>query len=157
MDQSGSFSEPQKIVEPDPETQADDNMPSTQDLKDICSGRFTATSSTNISNEISVQNDTSLNQQSSVTSPVSKIITYDEEIKATDDQDDQFISQLLDEEELERFKKKFDSPVINPEIDTYKQIPQDDDSDDEEIDEINPIRRRKRQRKLVFSGKKYYN
>lgn len=153
IDQSNLFNEPHKLFEPDSETQVEENMPSTQDLEDICSGRFTAASSSNKINEICIQDKTLSKRQSSVTSPKSQMLTYSDEIKTTDDQDDQFISQLLDEEELEKFKKKFDSPVIsNSETEPYKQMPQDEESDDEEVEEINMTRKKTRQKRLVFSG-----
>ncbi|XP_030763518.1 claspin-like [Sitophilus oryzae] len=67
--------------------------PNTQDLLGICSGEFTGVTQP----EPTIESFTA---------------TQNEEIKALGSDQDMIISQLLDEEELENFKKKFESPVL---------------------------------------------
>ncbi|XP_050294813.1 claspin-like isoform X2 [Anthonomus grandis grandis] len=72
--------------------------PSTQDLLAICSGEFTGVTQPEFASAESTK------QLIDFTS------TQSSELKCLG-QEDTIISQLLDEEELENFKKKFDSPV----------------------------------------------
>lgn len=79
-------------------------------------------------------------------------------MKSLDEDHGLIISQLLNEEEMENFKKKFDSPVMT---NTQKRIVEEFeediaaaggviDSDDE--DENLEIKKKKKQKKLHFSG-----
>lgn len=80
---------------------------------------------------------------------------------ALDDNDEHLISQLIDEEELENFKKKFESPGVNQQANIKKNPTYEEaaevvgtgaviDSDDDE--EGLPSKNKKRKR-LAFSGK----
>lgn len=109
-------SEPESQVE-EQQTQLE---PTTQDLKDICSGNFSATAKTQIENEMCV---------------------VSEETVKMDEDDENFITQILNEDELEKFKEKFASPVI-----AQRAVVLSDGDDDEEVVQNN--RKRKR---LVFS------
>lgn len=119
----------------------------TQDLIDICSGTFTGL------------------QQS--TKPIDRINSDDanrKEFKSLDHDQDLMISQLLiDEEELMKFKKKFESPVLLK-SDDLSQFDKDEvgeikgtgvivDTDDETTNPLIELRRtKKKTRKLDFSG-----
>lgn len=108
-------------------------VPTTQDLLNVCSGAFTGVSNTSDS--------------------ISYEINPTKEIKSLGDDQDQLISQLLDEEELENFKKKFTSPEKKSNIledgEEVVAIGGFIDSDDE--DENIEIKKKKK-KKLVFSG-----
>lgn len=130
------------------------SVPSTQDLLNICSGKFTGTTQLN---ENSVEKESSATENDGNTHETSQ---FDK--RKISDIDDVIISQLLDEEEMEKFKKKFDSPIFS---DSQKEVEEDNravdevivsgilDSDDE--DEEMKIIRRKNKTKLTFSGKEY--
>lgn len=126
------------------------SIPCTQDLINICSGKFTGFSE---ASEYSEENDTPI--------PESKTSEINETDKRkSSDLDHEIISQLLDEEELEKFKKKFESPgTTNPrrEIEDLKDDAEEVkasgiiDSDDEDVDDVY-IKRKKNKSKLTFSG-----
>lgn len=117
-------------------TQNDDDVSTTQDLLNVCSGSFDDTQS-------------------------KRVITIaphpQDEIKSFES-DDPIMSQLLDEAELERFKKKFESPVNLgfksafvgtegvQEANATGLIDSDDENDGLELKKKN-----KKQKKLVFS------
>lgn len=143
VEQSSLQNQVQKLF--DSQMEENEAMPSTQDLKDICSGRFTASPQKTADSNAENQNE------------MPKCVTTEEEVPKIDDQDDQFISQLLDEEELENFKKKFDSPVV---VTPRQQMALDAlESDEEEENQISFVRKsnKKKQKKLVFSGKKRFD
>lgn len=126
-----------------------EELPSTQDLRDICSGKFTCTTeepAKSISCENPTENDgavsTEVNNEKST-----------EEVKFLDDeQDNNFISQLLDEEEMQQFKKKFDTPESEGSKNT-SGLGRFLLESDEELDDENIVRKRKKkQKRLVFSG-----
>ncbi|KAL1512938.1 hypothetical protein ABEB36_002437 [Hypothenemus hampei] len=77
-----------------------EEIPTTQDLLGICSGQFTGIT------QVESIDDVSSKQMNTLGS------TQCTEFKSLDG-DDMVISQLLDEEELENFKKKFESPIAN--------------------------------------------
>jgi hypothetical protein len=119
-------------------------LPNTQDLLNVCSGDFS------VSNEDQSQTE---NREKTV---INIQANPEKEIKNLDDDNDQIISQLLDEDELERFKKKFESPINATE--PKNQISEDVEevnatglinSDDE--NEGLEIKKKRRQKKLVFS------
>lgn len=130
---SGQFSETQI-------NQNDDDS-TTQDLMNVCSGSFNDTQSIVITQPKTVQT-IEPNPQ--------------DEIKSFED-DDPIMSQLLDEAELERFKKKFESPVNSSfksalvdlegvqEANATGLIDSDDENDGLEL------KKNKKQKKLVFS------
>nr|CAI5869677.1 unnamed protein product [Callosobruchus analis] len=145
---SGSFTGASKVCD-DSATNGDRNekeitcseQPTTQDILDICSGAFTGVSKVDTSNL-------------SDHSPPNKA---KEEIKCLDPEQDIIISQLLDEEEMEKFKKKFDSPIYT---NTQRRIVEDferevtgggviDSDEDEELDFKN--KKIRRQKKIMFS------
>ncbi|VEN59666.1 unnamed protein product [Callosobruchus maculatus] len=145
---SGSFTGASNICdnsaingEPNDETITCSDQPTTQDILDICSGAFTGVSQVDTSN---------LSEHS----PPRKA---KEEIKSLDPEQDIIISQLLDEEEMEKFKRKFDSPIYT---NTQKRIVEDferevtgggviDSDEDEELDFKN--KKSRRQKKIMFS------
>ncbi|CAH0551255.1 unnamed protein product [Brassicogethes aeneus] len=108
-----------------PDTQSQDEQLKTQDLLNVCSGGFTDPS--NKTCETYNINPT-------------------QEIMSLDTDQDLIISQLLDEEELENFKKKFDSPIKKSLLDDASEVAASGgviDSDDE--DENVGVRKRKKQ------------
>ncbi|EFA06121.1 hypothetical protein TcasGA2_TC008964 [Tribolium castaneum] len=138
---SGKFPETQNCVE-----KVEELPPTTQELLNVCSGDFVT---------MTESGDT----VSQFAKPSDKLTVHtsaDKEIKNLDEDQDQIISQLLDEDELERFKKKFESPV-NPtvrktqlledieEVNATGLINSDDENDGLEV------KKKKRQKKLVFS------
>lgn len=127
------------------EVLVEDQSPSTQCLKDICSGKFTAEESLNNTNS------QELGEKEAAALSNHDISNYEDGKFFSDDGDKQFISQLLDEEELQRFKKKFDSPVPT---DLRKDNISDTGSmlDDDDVEEIQ-VAKKRHSRKLVFSGK----
>lgn len=85
----------------------------TQDLLDICSGKFTLSENdvtrdlqqTKSNNNISTEDFESVNVQ--------KLDKSIESNPNLEENESNLISQLLDEEEMERFKKKFESPITS--------------------------------------------
>lgn len=69
---------------------------STQEALNLCSGKFTG-----------------LTMQRSDVSSDAKSVAVDTEFEGLDEREDELITQVLNEEELEVFKKKFESPVVN--------------------------------------------
>lgn len=130
-------------------------VPCTQDLLDICSGKFTG----------SLQEST--NSDDKITENYIEVVPVEDtdKRKSTDLDHDVIISQLLDEEEMENFKKKFDSSCISnsqKEVGRYSDGLDEEvkasgvlDSDDEDVDEM-IVKKRKRKSKLTFSGNKLY-
>lgn len=128
--------------------QSQDDTPTTQDLLEICSGQFTGITQVEPS-ENSTQDESTLgNTQSS-------------ELKALGDED-MVISQLLDEEELENFKKQFESPVlvkttnlvgVEEEV-TGGGVIDSDEERDEDDDDVAVKRKKKlkKHRRIQFSG-----
>lgn len=130
------------------------SMPTTQDLLNICSGEFSG---------ISQISEPLLKHDSIAPNNNLETITLKEkenERKSLDIEHDVIISQLLDEDEMENFKKKFDSPGTS----NTQKTPDDNkleledihvtgvlDSDDDEEDEMK-IKRKKNKSKLTFSG-----
>lgn len=133
------------------------SIPTTQDLLNICSGEFsgiTQVSETNLKHDSLAMN----NNLETIT-----LKEKENERKSLDIEHDVIISQLLDEEEMEKFKKKFDSPDIS---NTQKRLEEADihtsevedihirgilDSEDDDEDEMK-IKRKKNKSKLTFSG-----
>lgn len=145
------------------------SQPSTQDVLDICSGNFTCTTQTNSSNNEDSNESNAMCVEKSESS--SKIINSLEAeslinkkiqtLEALDDDDDKIISQLLDEEEMENFKKKFESPVnlvekndIPPRSPICSRITFDttdeDDEDDEKTRQNLKLLRKKRKKKCLI-------
>lgn len=127
------------------------SMPTTQDLLNICSGEFTGTSQVS---ETTLETVLKNNVETVTLNENGK------ETKSLDIDHDVIISQLLDEEEMEKFKKKFDSPGIS---NTQKGLVENKsdfedvhvtgvlDSDDDDEEEMK-IKRKKNKSKLTFSG-----
>lgn len=144
---SSSISQP--ALDPSTQMQSQDETPTTQDLLEICSGRFTGITQIEPSEKYSTQDENTLgNTQSS-------------ELKDLGDED-MVISQLLDEEELENFKKKFESPVpvkttnqvrVEEEV-TGGGVIDSDEERDEDDDGVAVKRKRKlkKHRRIHFSG-----
>ncbi|KAF7279020.1 hypothetical protein GWI33_007661 [Rhynchophorus ferrugineus] len=134
-----SISETKSIIQSP--TPTSEEPPNTQDLLGICSGEFTGVTQSE--------------------SNVASFLTGEsQEIKTLGTDQDMIISQLLDEEELENFKRKFDSPPINRLTGASQQLSGDAqevigggiiDSDDENSGTAEPSNRKKRKRKLQFS------
>lgn len=128
--------------------QSQDDTPTTQDLLEICSGQFTGITQIEPSENSSQDESTLGNTQSS-------------ELKALGDED-MVISQLLDEEELENFKKQFESPVlvkttnlvgVEEEV-TGGGVIDSDEERDEDDDDVAVKRKKKlkKHRRIQFSG-----
>lgn len=116
--------QPEEISEIQVETQ-----PSTQDLKEICSGFFTETSQVSEAQEVAqIQAENEAEAGG------------DQNVKV-DDEDENFITQILNEDELEKFKQKFTSPAVKNVVEE-----EDDDDDEEEI-----VLNRGKRKRLVFS------
>ncbi|KAJ8972250.1 hypothetical protein NQ314_000268 [Rhamnusium bicolor] len=125
---------------------SDDEPPSTQDLLNICSGTFTGVTQIECTKEPEAV-------------PLCTTETYtfntNNEMKSLDADQDMIISQLIDEEEMEKFKRKFDSPLLS---NTQRRIVEEFeevvgsggviDSDDE--DEILEVKKKK-QKRIMFS------
>lgn len=121
-------------------------LPTTQDLLNVCSGGFSETSSKEDALKSDIETHT-FNQTNEV-----KNLDIDQDI----------ISQLIDEEEMEKFKRKFDFPYLT---DTQKRIVEEfeareaasggvlDSEDEEEVLRIK--KKKKNKKKLMFSG--YYD
>ncbi|XP_072390290.1 uncharacterized protein Claspin [Diabrotica undecimpunctata] len=120
------------------------DLPSTQDLLNICSGKFTGISQV-------------FNVEPSKNLVTHKLDAIDEDKNLGEDQD-MIISQLMNEEELEAFKRKFDSPVITHSQKVI-QFPMEEEItatggviDSDEEDNILEVKKRKKnQKKLTFS------
>lgn len=137
------------ISQPSLNPNTQDETPTTQDLLEICSGQFTGITQVEPP-ENSTQDESTLeNTQSS-------------ELKALGNED-MVISQLLDEEELENFKKKFESPVpvrttnqvrVEEEEVTGGGVIDSDEEGDEDDNDVTVKRKRKlkKHRKIQFSG-----
>lgn len=134
-------------------------IPSTLDILNLCSGNFTGTIGTSISceeKEISAH----LNNEETLQS------NENNTRKSLDLDHDVIISQLLDEDEMEQFKKKFDSPGTSNTEKENSQLTEEleeevtvsgviySDDDDDDGDEVNgmTVKRRKNKSKLAFSG-----
>ncbi|CAG9837231.1 unnamed protein product [Diabrotica balteata] len=120
------------------------DLPSTQDLLNICSGKFTGISQV-------------FNVEPSKNLVTHKLDAIDEDKNLGEDQD-MIISQLMNEEELEAFKRKFDSPVITHSQKVIQSPMEEeitatggviDSDDDDNILEVK--KRKKNQKKLTFS------
>lgn len=103
--------------------EAEETQPTTQDLENICSGNFTETT----------QSDHN---------KIETVTVIDETGAKVDDEDEMFITQILNEDEMEKFKQKFISPI------TKTSFSHADDESDEEESFVQNKRKRKR---LVFS------
>lgn len=121
--------------------------PSSQDLLDICSGKFTGT-------DEGISEKGSTNEKNVHISPTDELIKR----KSSDLEHDVIISQLLDEEEMENFKKKFDTPVqsnlsreMSEGVEESRATGVIDSDNDEDGDEIQ-LKRKKNKSKLRFSG-----
>lgn len=148
---SGKFPETQKCFSEEKSSiLAEELPPTTQELLNVCSGDFVTmaepASSTVPQTLPSTSEKLVINTQSNA----------EKEIKSLDEDQDLIISQLLDEDELERFKKKFESPVnlIVRKNQIFEDIEEVNatgliNSDDE--NEGLEIKTRKRKKKLVFS------
>lgn len=119
-------------------TTQEETQPTTQDLKEICSGNFTATSQTESNTENDETDNTSV-FQNIIEQPPSP----EENIAKMDDEDELFITQILNEDEMEKFKQKFASPVITNNLNRTED---DYDEDDEEI-----VQSKRQKKRLVFS------
>ncbi|XP_028135625.2 claspin isoform X2 [Diabrotica virgifera virgifera] len=121
------------------------DLPSTQDLLNICSGEFTG-----ISQVFNVE-------------PSKNLVTHKLDVAIGEDKNlgedqDMIISQLINEEELEAFKRKFDSPVMTH-SQKFVQFPMEEEItatggviDSDEDDNILEVKKRKKnQKKLTFS------
>ncbi|KAK9729121.1 hypothetical protein QE152_g16063 [Popillia japonica] len=128
------------------------DAPSTQDLLEICSGKFTGITQTEASAKIgnntedqesSVNNDFISNSISNDNR--TEILTNHTEIKNLDGEDE-LISELLNDEEMENFKRRFESPtsVDSSAVPVGRVIY---DSSDEE----SPNKIKKKRQKLIFS------
>ncbi|XP_018573516.1 claspin-like [Anoplophora glabripennis] len=97
---SGKFPSTAELVE----NRLGDQTPSTQDLLNICSGEFTG-----------ITQNGSSEKQDNVTETPADMYSFNtnKEVKSLDEDQDLIISQLIDEEEMEKFKKKFESPLIS--------------------------------------------
>ncbi|RZC32724.1 claspin -like [Asbolus verrucosus] len=143
---SGKFPQTQDYVSED--KASEDLVPTTQDLLNVCSGDFSS---------VPESSSNQTQDQGSEKVIINIQANPEQEIKSLDEDYSQIISQLLDEDELERFKKKFESPVPSATQRNYNL--------DEETEEVNAtgllnsddenegleIKKRKRQKKLVFS------
>ncbi|XP_056639001.1 claspin [Diorhabda sublineata] len=122
-------------------TEHSQEAPSTQDLLDVCSGEFTGI--------------TQISSNGFPKTCVSHLLNPVEEVKTLDEDQDIVISQLLNEEEMEAFKKKFDSPILNHSPKAIRE-PEEvagtggviDSDDDENVLEV---KKKKNQKKLTFS------
>lgn len=111
--------------EPDLQTQFEVvTQPTTQDLKAICSGGFT-----------SVENTVEETEEK----PKETDVIPEGKPAKVDDEDEAFITQILNEDEMEKFKQKFASPAVVNDS-------EDDDDDDEEI-----VQNKRKKKRLVFS------
>lgn len=109
-------------TQPEPELQTqfevEATQPTTQDLKAICSGGFTGVEETE---EI----------------PKETVVLSEGKPAKVDDEDEAFITQILNEDEMEKFKQKFASPAI---------VNDSEEDDDEEI-----VQSKRKKKRLVFS------
>lgn len=115
-------------------TQMEEIQPTTQDLKDICSGNFTVNE--NILEAQSTLDDNEIIEAQGTLDEY-EAQTEDRNVKV-DDEDENFITQILNEDELEKFKRKFASPA--------QQNVDSSDGEDEEI-----VVNKKKRKRLVFS------
>lgn len=148
--EASSLSISQPSFNPSTQMQSQDDTPTTQDLLEICSGQFTGITQVEPS-ENSTQNESTLgNTQSS-------------ELKSLGDED-MVISQLLDEEELEKFKKQFESPVLVKTTNLVEEevtgggVIDSDEERDEDDDDVAVKRKKKlkKHRRIQFSGEFFF-
>ncbi|CAG9860448.1 unnamed protein product [Phyllotreta striolata] len=119
----------------------------TQEILNICSGTFEESQNDGISS-LPTANSNCINPS------VKVALNAVEEVKSLDKDQDMIISQLLNEEELETFKKKFDSPVLE-----YTQRSHEEamggggiiESDDDEEGILEVRKKKINQKKLTFS------
>ncbi|KAL3288108.1 hypothetical protein HHI36_002558 [Cryptolaemus montrouzieri] len=159
------------------ESSSQPNGISTQDVLEICSGSFPCTSKSVSSPEISTQqlkeifgdesnnvnkSNRDFNTQdladicSGQFTGISPAVKQNEKETVLDEKDEHLISQLIDEEELERFKKRFESPLASNTQKTINFELAEEvqgtggviDSDDED----NELKlKKKKRKKLAFS------
>ncbi|GJQ76720.1 hypothetical protein Trydic_g15568 [Trypoxylus dichotomus] len=121
--------------------------PSTQDLLEVCSGKFTGITQIEVSKQdkqdihIPMTNELTSNKLSQ---NLTEVLIQNNEIKNLDDED-KLISEILNEEEMENFKRKFDSP--SPSSVPFTRIIYDSSDEESNL----PIKMKNRRRKLVFS------
>lgn len=140
---SGKFSLTGEAVE----KRTSDPTPSTQDLLNVCSGEFTG-----ITQNKSEENAGKITENA--------IDTYhlnaNKEVKNLDEDQDLIISQLIDEEEMEKFKKRFESPLMSHTqrriLEEFEEavagggvIDSDDDNDTLGV-------KKKNKKRIMFSG-----
>uniref|UniRef100_A0A1Y1KHU8 Claspin n=1 Tax=Photinus pyralis TaxID=7054 RepID=A0A1Y1KHU8_PHOPY len=130
-------------------------QPTTQDLLEICSGSFTGLTNSKLNNQCD-----SIEQCKKLESPVEEPDTVDLPNQDSSNPDaesryldeDRIISQLLNEEELAQFKKKFESPVADQgSVDIQGGGKLVFDSSDDEFSESNPKVTKTHHKKLQFS------
>lgn len=132
---SGKFPSTEEVIE----RRTSDQNPSTQDLLNVCSGEFTGVTQNGPENCVDTFQ-----------------FSTNKEVKNLDEDQDLIISQLIDEAEMEKFKKRFESPLIpNTQrriVEEFEEvvagggvIDSDDDTDTVEV-------KKRNKKRLMFSG-----
>ncbi|KAG5890226.1 hypothetical protein JTB14_028767 [Gonioctena quinquepunctata] len=121
-------------------------LPTSQDLLDVCSGEFTGVS------QVISEEDSQTRQGETLT------FNSNQEVKNLGAEEDMIISQLLDEEEMENFKKKFVSPLMTNTqrriVEEFEEVAASGgviDSDDDCDEGLVEKKKKKNQKKLTFS------
>lgn len=133
------------------------SQPSTQDLMELCSGAFESTSKKSLLH--ACENVDELKSSQDVVNIKPKQFEEDMESEIKNlgcENEDRLISQLLDEEEMNKFKKKFETPLKTTQIE-HENLTQRNvgrvlyDSMDEDEEDL--VNKRKRKVQVVYSGK----
>lgn len=159
---SGKFpSQSQSTVE---SSQLLGEQATTQDLLNVCSGKFTGLTqlekeelSKNTRNS-PIEKDENIRLDSTNSETHVIYVGTQNEIKSfnDDDMECKLITQLLDEEELEKFKKKFDSPITSNTQENEDLLVSINGTRiifDSSDDETEVIKKSKQQKKVIISGK----
>lgn len=120
------FQEPEPELQTNTQFEVEETQPTTQDLKAICSGGFT---------------ETSQSERTVTESEIEETIIPEAKEAKVDDEDEMFITQILNEDEMKKFKQKFTSPSITNNVNTVN-----DSEEDEEI-----VQNKRKRKRLVFS------
>lgn len=131
------------------DTISSQEAPSTQDLLEICSGKFTGITQDTIKDQISENKEDDSVAKNEDQPNLTQILINDE-IKSID-AEDKLISELLNEEEMENFKRKFDLPTDIPSSAPFCRVIYDSSDEENNL----PQQKKKKQKNFVFSDDEY--